>query len=415
MSLITRCPACGTMFKVVTDQLKVSQGWVRCGRCDDIFDASKYLLPDEPTMPVLLDTPDIGDAVTAGESPPAPGDPESPGVLPSHGSDPISPEGGPSAAAGREWSFPRWMTGKLNHPAAVPVSPLDAQDSAADFDPAGWKEALKQRQQREDGAASAFFSLGHGKTLIRPASDFVGIAEDAPPADEPPRRPDLVRRATVADAEFEEELDAALESEPVAVVASEVSFVREAERKAFWSKPLVRGILLGLSAVLVLVLALQWVLQQKDTLAVLEPRTQPALQMLCAQLGCEIQPPRRVESLVIDSSTFTKIAPDAYRLSFVLKNTGNLPVEMPALELTLTDAQDQAVVRRVVLPAQFDALSSTLAARSEMTGTVSLRVAGEGGRAGASSSAAAPASSLASGASGAAWRVAGYRVLAFYP
>ncbi|MGH8805141.1 MAG: zinc-ribbon domain-containing protein, partial [Polaromonas sp.] len=29
MSLITRCPACGTMFKVVTDQLKVSQGWVR--------------------------------------------------------------------------------------------------------------------------------------------------------------------------------------------------------------------------------------------------------------------------------------------------------------------------------------------------------------------------------------------------
>ena len=103
--------------------------------------------------------------------------------------------------------------------------------------------------------------------------------------------------------------------------------------------------------------------------------------------GCQIQPPRRVESLVIDSSTFTKIAPDAYRLSFVLKNTGNLPVEMPALELTLTDAQDQAVVRRVVLPAQFGALSPTLAARSDMAGAVSLRVAVEGGRAGASSSA----------------------------
>ena len=33
MSLITGCPACGTMFKVVPDQLKISDGWVRCGHC----------------------------------------------------------------------------------------------------------------------------------------------------------------------------------------------------------------------------------------------------------------------------------------------------------------------------------------------------------------------------------------------
>ena len=40
MSLITRCPACGTMFKVVPDQLRISEGWVRCGQCDEVFDAS---------------------------------------------------------------------------------------------------------------------------------------------------------------------------------------------------------------------------------------------------------------------------------------------------------------------------------------------------------------------------------------
>ena len=34
MSLATRCTACGTVFRVVQDQLKVSEGWVRCGRCD---------------------------------------------------------------------------------------------------------------------------------------------------------------------------------------------------------------------------------------------------------------------------------------------------------------------------------------------------------------------------------------------
>ena len=43
MSLITRCPACGTMFKVVSDQLKVSQGWVRCGQCVSVFDAPLHM------------------------------------------------------------------------------------------------------------------------------------------------------------------------------------------------------------------------------------------------------------------------------------------------------------------------------------------------------------------------------------
>lgn len=45
MSLITRCPACQTLFRVVPDQLRVSQGWVRCGQCHSIFDASLHLLP----------------------------------------------------------------------------------------------------------------------------------------------------------------------------------------------------------------------------------------------------------------------------------------------------------------------------------------------------------------------------------
>lgn len=31
------------MFKVVPDQLKISDGWVRCGHCSDVFDATLYL------------------------------------------------------------------------------------------------------------------------------------------------------------------------------------------------------------------------------------------------------------------------------------------------------------------------------------------------------------------------------------
>eukprot|EP01035_Chromulina_nebulosa_P057318 gene57318-78535_t len=54
MSLITRCPACGTMFNVVTDQLKVSQGWVRCGQCADVFDAKIHLQAENTPSPSQL-------------------------------------------------------------------------------------------------------------------------------------------------------------------------------------------------------------------------------------------------------------------------------------------------------------------------------------------------------------------------
>jgi predicted Zn finger-like uncharacterized protein len=43
LSLATRCTACGTTFKVVQDQLKVSAGWVRCGRCNEVFNAIEGL------------------------------------------------------------------------------------------------------------------------------------------------------------------------------------------------------------------------------------------------------------------------------------------------------------------------------------------------------------------------------------
>src|SRR5262245_44855928 len=51
MSLATRCTACGTVFRVVQDQLKVSEGWVRCGRCDQVFNAIEGLFDLERDAP----------------------------------------------------------------------------------------------------------------------------------------------------------------------------------------------------------------------------------------------------------------------------------------------------------------------------------------------------------------------------
>ena len=51
MSLATRCTFCGTVFRVVQDQLKVSEGWVRCGRCDNVFNALETLFDLEREAP----------------------------------------------------------------------------------------------------------------------------------------------------------------------------------------------------------------------------------------------------------------------------------------------------------------------------------------------------------------------------
>jgi predicted Zn finger-like uncharacterized protein len=85
--LATRCPSCGTVFRVVTDQLRVSEGWVRCGRCAEVFNASEQLIdlgsssppPLEPQAQEEAEPPTHG--VPPVEEPPAPApDPADPPI-----------------------------------------------------------------------------------------------------------------------------------------------------------------------------------------------------------------------------------------------------------------------------------------------------------------------------------------------
>ncbi len=57
MSLATRCTSCATAFRVVQDQLKVSEGWVRCGRCDAVFNALEGLFDLGRDAPADWDDP----------------------------------------------------------------------------------------------------------------------------------------------------------------------------------------------------------------------------------------------------------------------------------------------------------------------------------------------------------------------
>ena len=101
----------------------------------------------------------------------------------------------------------------------------------------------------------------------------------------------------------------------------------------------------------------------------------------------------RSEAITIDTSAFSRLQPDAFKLQFTLANAASLPVALPALELTLTDNQDQPVIRRALQPADLGAdTPSTLPPQGEWAAAVTLTV-----------------SPAAAGA------VSGYRLLAFYP
>lgn len=72
MSLATRCTACGTIFRIVEDQLRVSDGWVRCGRCAEIFDARELLFDIERDAPPPWPAPFVPAAVIEPPPPPPP-------------------------------------------------------------------------------------------------------------------------------------------------------------------------------------------------------------------------------------------------------------------------------------------------------------------------------------------------------
>jgi predicted Zn finger-like uncharacterized protein len=112
----------------------------------------------------------------------------------------------------------------------------------------------------------------------------------------------------------------------------------------------------GFGALLALfMLAAQAAHYFRTDIAVWFPETRPFLNMACAKLKCDLKLPRRPKLMAIESSD---LQADGRRdnvivLNAVLRNQAQFAQEYPALELTLTDERDEAVARRVLLPADY--------------------------------------------------------------
>ena len=349
------------MFKVVPDQLRISEGWVRCGKCSEVFDAARNL----QVLAVPHRTPSSR--------------PEPPKVPSTRAPTPAT-----VAASQLAQDVPR---APVSEPAgSVPRQPANEPPSAP-------TKAARDATENE-------LSLVPDASVLDPRRSFTASSlltrrerRVSPP---PPEDVDALNSIFFAEPSTVqspgEKTPAA--STPVrdSVMDEDVSFVRDARRKAFWRRPLMRGVLAVVTFALLGGLVLQIGLHERNRLASLYPALKPWLVQLCEVAQCKVEVPRQIDSIVIDNSSFTRLRGDLFRLGFVVRNTSGAAVAAPAVELTLTDTQEKPVIRRVLQPAELGA-SAVLAPRGEWSASLNLGVS--------------------AGADNA--RVAGYRLLAFYP
>ena len=127
-------------------------------------------------------------------------------------------------------------------------------------------------------------------------------------------------------------------------------FLEAVEPHARFTSLWALGTLLAVAALLA-----QLALHYRTELATLVPQTRPYLAEACRVLDCELRLPRRPDLLSLESSD---LQADSRReglivLNAVIRNRAPFAQEHPALELPRTDAADQAVVRRVLQPADY--------------------------------------------------------------
>ena len=112
--------------------------------------------------------------------------------------------------------------------------------------------------------------------------------------------------------------------------------------------------LLG-ALVLLLVLLAQAAYHYRSAIIVLFPEAKPYAAALCETLGCDLPLPRRIELISIEASDLQADTtnPNIMVLSATLKNRAIFDQQLPLLELTLTDTQDQPLLRRVLAPQDY--------------------------------------------------------------
>ncbi len=319
----TRCPACGTIFRVTSGQLRSKAGKVRCGQCQQVFNAFDHLLGELPAeTPPANSEPALSAVATHADVPAATytAEPEvefSPEVATSVGDEtivahqvedfstfeaPVSPE-------------------KPEFSQELPA-PAVHEEKAVNFD-----ETVVMPRDADD------------ETLVATAVLPEPVADETPEAStQAARDAGLVAVRELSDTTaFNRWAAGALASDGVG------GFEEDASRRPTWLY-VVFALLLGLG------LAAQFLYYFRTPLV----QRVPLLAGLYAVAEIDVPLPRDTDLVVIESSDLQfDNARSLFVLQATLRNRARYAQAWPTLELTLTDTNDNVVARRVMYAAHY--------------------------------------------------------------
>ncbi len=416
MSLATRCPSCGTTFKVVRDQLRISDGWVRCGRCSEVFDATAALHEDDGAGGWVAQTPPPLPAIDEQALPPAASMAPEPAVPPVQAPPP--PAAGPALPA-IDWpardllDLPRAPAPEPATPATPPapaLPPLPSLNLVADAPgPSAVAAPPPEAPAKEPPAPVVVPALAPAPEAA-PSLSVPSQVDEAVDAQlqKALRRAKVQALRAARASRREAGAPAAPQDDepPMPSVASEAPAAVEAPAASPVLPSFLRrgggatGRLSGRAWVLAsvaaaLLLVAQMLRQERDLLAARAPALRPLLAGLCSLSGCTVSALRQIEAIKIDSTAFTPEPGERrYRLDITLRSTAPIALAMPSIELVLLDREERLLLRRVLSPADFR-VPEVLDPHAERMASLPLALDAE------------QAASLPP--------VAGYRVVAFYP
>ncbi|GAA4329963.1 hypothetical protein GCM10023144_17300 [Pigmentiphaga soli] len=313
MTLATRCPHCGTAFRIVADQIRVRDGLVRCGVCNAIFDGRATLISVED-----------GAALAPQAGMPAAAHDRLPDTAPAGPGTDAAPE--PAVLRKRGQGFQ--MPAGTEYGAAADGGPFAASASAQAAVPADAASAADSFT-----AAGAFTAAG-----------MASSAPGAPPAflDDGAREQRRSRAAWWAVAAL------------LALVALALQAIWVFRSELAVRAPALRPALERLCG------SLGCTVDYPRDITLLSIESS-SLEPLAAAQGGE---PAGADSGTgpaadaagrtgADSPAGTGASPRRLTLQVVLRNRGRFPQPWPAIELSLTDFSGAVVARKVLPPSAY--------------------------------------------------------------
>lgn len=341
MALATQCPHCGTLFRVAADQLKLRGGIVRCGACQQVFDGNTGLVdltaPPSSPPPSPATAPVADAAVTPAV--PATDDGEPP-IYTLEFDRALSPFGILPHATSAQPAEAELAVDEEIVAAPPPDDGHDDPEPEPQPQPEPEPEPAARQPAHDAPPLLLRESAGGSPPIVSPAAALPSASPRTRAAEARARRSKLTPTR--------------IEDTPKLRVPEidEPEFVRRGRQREQSGKT-VRIALIAASVLLLLALVLQSMVSFRDVLAARYPALRPALASTCAVFGCKVGLPARPDALAIETGELITLGGNAYTFSTVLRNGGNLPLAWPSIELTLNDASDKPLVRRVFGPRDY--------------------------------------------------------------